>query len=414
MTATIKTTKKCIICGNTKLFLYLDLGKSPLANSYVKKSDLQKREVAFPLRVFYCNHCHLAQLTDVVDRKLLFDDYAYFSSTSPQLHQHFKDYANEVFSAFPVQAKQFTLEIASNDGILLKYFQKLGAKVLGVDPAKNIAKMAQKNGVDTLPVFFNSNVAQSILKKYGHAGVISANNVLAHTDDLRGIIKGVKKLLDLKGVFVFEVQYLGDLLQKNEFDNTYHEHICYFSLAPLMTLLEKHGLHIFDVKHVETQGGSLRVYAGHTPLLFPVNNSVKNLLLQEKKQGLYNITTYQNFGKRLQKTKNNFLEVLQDIKLQNKKIAGYGAAAKTTTLLAYCGIGKNIIDYIVDDSPHKQEKYMPGNHIPIVSSKELKKNTPDYVVLFAWNYADSIIKRESWLKEKGVKFIKPIPNVQII
>ena len=349
----------------------------------------------------------------MVDRKKLFLNYDYFSSASPQLKAHFSDYAKEVFNRFPEQAKKLTLEIASNDGILLKCFQQLGAKVLGVDPAKNIVQFAQKNGVETLPVFFNLKTAENILRKYGPAGIISANNVLAHTDDLHSMVGGVKKLLAENGVFVFEIQYLLDLLQKNEFDNTYHEHVCYFSLAPLCALLEKHGLKIFDVEHVSTQGGSLRVFAGHNPLLFPTSKSVGKFLLEEKNQGLYELKTYKNFGSKPRKIKKQLASLLKKLKKQNKKIVGYGAAAKATTLLAYSGISK-FINYIADDSPQKQGKYMPGNHVPIVSSETLKKDTPDYVVLFAWNYADSIIKRESWLKEKGVKFIKPVPEVQII
>jgi len=406
--------KQCLICNDSSLIKYLDLGETSLANSYLKKSELKKPEIIFPLKVYYCQNCHLAQLTDLVDRKILFENYAYFSSTSPQLHMHFKKYAAEVFSRFPRQAKRFTLEIASNDGILLKYFYKLGAKVLGVDPAKNIAKIAKKNGIKTLPVFFDDKVSEYILKRYGPAGIITANNVLAHTDNPHGIIKGVKKLLDTDGVFVFEVQYLADLLKKNEFDNTYHEHTCYFSLAPLKKLLEMWGLQIFDVQHVDTQGGSLRIYAGHTPLLFPLNNSVKQLSSQEKRQGLYTVKRYKKFGSAPIKIKKDLVGLLNNLKKSNKKIVGYGAAAKATTLTEYCGIGQQFIDYIVDDSPQKQGKYMPGTHIPIFSAQKLKENMPDYVLLFAWNYTDSIIKRESWLKENGVKFIKPIPDVKII
>ncbi len=408
------TKHSCLICGNARLIKYLDLGKSALANSYLKKRDLKTSELKVPLRVFYCPQCHLAQLVDRVDRKMLFEEYAYFSSTSPQLHAHFKQYAHEVYTNFPKQAKKLTVEIASNDGILLRYFKEWGAPILGIDPAKNVARAANKNEITTLPLFFSDRVAQRILKKYGTAGVITANNVLAHTDDLRGIIKGVKKLLDPNGVFVFEAQYLGDLIKKNEFDNTYHEHICYFSLAPLLTLLRSEGLDIFDVKHVDTQGGSLRVYAGHAPLLFPVDKSVQSILRAEKRNGLYDVNTYKKFGAQPLKIKSDLVTLLKKLKKQGKKIVGYGAAAKGNTLLQYCDIDATIIDYIVDNAPSKQETYTPGSHIPIVAPDVFKNDTPDYVLLLAWNYADSIMEKEAWIKKHGGAFIKPVPTVKII
>lgn len=410
----LKNNKKCIICKNPHLIKYLDLGKIALANSCLNKADLKRPELKFPLRVYYCTACHLAQLKDWVDRKMLFEDYAYFTGASQPLHEHFRKYAEQVYKKFPTQTKQFVLDIGSNDGILLKHFQKLGATVLGVDPAKNVARIARRNGIETKALFFNLNVAKNILKKYGHASIITANNILAHTNNLHGIIAGVKKLLSEKGIFIFEVQYLGDLIKKNEFDNTYHEHICYFSLFPLVKLLDIWGLQIFDVERVDTQGGSIRVFAGHKPLLFPVNKRVKKMQDFEEENGLHNLKTYRKFGTVPQKIKKKLLKLLIGLKKQNKKIVGYGAAAKGNTLLQYCGIGTEIIDYIADTTAFKQGKFTPGTHIPILPPEHIKKNLPDYVLILAWNYASSIMKNESWLKNKSVKFIVPIPKITII
>ena len=406
--------KSCLVCGSTKLTQYLNLGKTALANSYLAQSELKKAELRVPLRVYYCHGCHLAQLGDVVDRKLLFENYAYFSSTSPQLEEYFREYAQNVYRRFPTQTQKFTLEIASNDGVLLKYFRPLRVRILGVDPAKNIAKVARKNGIDTLAIFFNHEAAQDILKKYGSAGVIIANNVLAHTDTVHSIMAGVKLLLDPNGVFIFEVQYLPDLFRQKAFDNTYHEHLCYFSLAPLMRLLAAYNLQIFDIEQTPAQGGSIRVYASHTPLLLPVSSSVAELTQQEKAQGLYTLTTYKKFAHVPKKIKTDLVRLLKKLKKQGRTIVGYGASAKGNTLLQYCGIGPELIDYIVDTAPSKQSKYTPGTHIPIVAPEHLHKVTPDYILLLAWNYADSIMKKEAWLKTKGAQFIKPVPRVKII
>lgn len=410
----IQKKKNCLICANKRLVKYLDLGQSALANSYLRREDLNKLEPKFPLRVFYCRDCHLAQLTDWVDRKMLFEYYAYFTSSSLPLHEHFKKYAEEIYQRFPNQTKQFVLDIGSNDGFFLKFFKKLGVATLGVDPAKNIAETATRAGINTWPVFFDPEVAKNIARERGRAGIITANNILAHTDNLHGIIAGVKELLDPRGVFIFEVQYLADLIKKNEFDNTYHEHISYFLLSPLAKLLSRWGLQIFDVRRVDTQGGSIRVYAGHSPLVFPISNTVAEMLIREEKDGLYNIKAYKNFDAVPKTLKKNLLKLLTDLKKQNKKIIGYGAAAKGNTLLQHCQIGPEILDYVADTTPFKQGKFTPGTHIPIYSPERIREELPDYILILAWNYAHEIIESESWLQKQGVKFIVPIPNLTII
>ena len=407
-------TEHCLVCNHNRLHKFLDFGDNALANSYLRKSELNKPELKVPLRVYYCPKCHLVQLIDIVDRKLVFDDYAYFSSTSPQLVDHFEDFAEEIYERFPKQATELTIEIGSNDGVLLKHFQNLGARILGVDPARNIARIAQKNGIETLPVFFNEAVAEKIRKKYGMAGIITANNVLAHTDEIHSIIAGVKKLLAPDGIFVFEVQYIGDLIAKCAFDNIYHEHICYYSLAPLIKLLNKWGLKAFDIQFVDTHGGSLRIYAAHDSENFKIRRSITKLVRQEKRRGLYELETYKNFSIRPQTIRKDLVSLVKKLKKQNKTIAGYGASAKGTSLLQFCRIGPNVIDYIVDNAPSKQNKFTPGSHIPIYAPETLKARIPDYVLLLAWNYADSIMKNEDWLKQIGTKFIVPIPSVIVV
>ncbi len=414
MQSKIKNKKVCIVCGYKDLVKYLDLGESALANSYLKKADLKKKEPKFPLRVYYCKNCHLAQLADWVDRKVLFEYYAYLTGKSWPMHGHFREYAKDVNSRFPFQTKKLTIDIGSNDGFLLSCFKEMGGNILGVDPARNVARDANKLGIKTLPVFFDEDIAGKIFKKYGPAGIITANNVLAHTDNIHGIISGVKKLLDENGVFVFEVQYIAELIGKNEFDNTYHEHICYFSLAPITTLLGKWGLQAFDVAEVNTQGGSIRVYAGHAPLTFPINKSVKKLLAKEQKQGLHDVKTYKNFGTVPEKMKKDLVALLTRLKKQNKTIIGYGSAAKGNTMLQYCGIGPELLDYVVDTTPTKQGKFTPGTHIPIYPPEHIKKNKPDYILILAWNYADKIIEKEKALSKKGIKFIVPVPKIKII
>ena len=417
MTTVVIKNTSCMICGSKTLTKYLDLGESALANSYLNPVDVKKSnftEFKAPLEVYFCNYCHLAQLLHIVDRKLLFSEYAYFSSTSPQLLTHFDNYAEEVFSNFPDQARKLTFEIASNDGILLKPFKKRGARVLGIDPAKNIAEKANNDGIETLPEFFRSEIVPALVKKYGRAGVILANNVLAHTDVLPDIIRGISQFLDKKGVFVFEFQYLYDLLKKNEFDNTYHEHICYFSLAPIMLMLEKNGLEAFRIQHVDTQGGSLRVYAGLLPIAFKKDGSVDHFLNLERKEKLNEAETYHKFASMPPLVKEGLKTMLVDFSSKGKKVVGYGAPAKGNTLLQYAGVTKDEIRYIIDNAPSKQGKLTPGTHIPIVAPEVLKKDTPDYILILAWNYASSIIEREKWFSERGGKFIIPVPLPHIV
>lgn len=407
-------SKHCLICGSTKLSKYLSLGKAAPANSYLTKKDLKGKEFKAPLEVYFCHNCHLAQLLHIVDRGLLYNRYDYFSSTSPMLVKHFEEYADIVFKRFPKQAKKLVVDIGSNDGVLLKPFKKLGARVLGIDPAKNIARIANKTGIETIPAFFNKDLVSKIIKKYGKAGIITSNNTLAHTDILHDIFEGVKKLLNSNGVFVLEVQYVLDLLKHNEFDNTYHEHICFHGVTPLKYLLKMHGMEIIDVIHTNTHGGGIMVFASQSPSPFPIGKAVKKFLDMEKKFGLNKLSTYKKFAKRPPLVKKKLTKMLLNLKKEDKKIVAYGASAKATTLLQYCNIGPSVIDYITDNAPSKQGKFTPGTHIPIVKPEILKSKRPDYIVITAWNYADNIMEKEKWFKQVGGKFIIPIPEPKIV
>ncbi len=414
MTKPFGKSNKCLICGGKKLTKYLSLGKSALANSYLTKTQLKKPELKIPLEVYFCHNCNLAQLLHIVDRELIYNNYAYFSSTSPMLVKHFQEYAELVFNRYPKQAKRLVLDIGSNDGVLLKPFKKLGARVLGVDPAKNIAKVANDNGIETLANFFTKKLVKTLLKKYGKAGIITSNNTLAHTDILHEIVDGVNQMLDDDGVFIFEVQYLADLLKHNEFDNTYHEHICYHAITPLLYLLKMHSLKMIDVVHTDTHGGGIMVFASHLKSPLQVGKSVSRFMKNEKIMGLSTLKPYRNFAKRPPIVKEKLLKMLKKYKKEGKKIAGYGASAKCTTLLQYCGLGTKTIDYITDSAPSKQGKFTPGTHIPIVPPEKLKEDTPDVILITAWNYAKNIMEKEKWFKERGGKFIIPIPEPRII
>lgn len=409
-----RISNTCLICGSKKLTCYLSLGIQAPANSYLTKTQLNKKEFKAPLKVYFCNNCHLAQLLHIVNRSHIYNDYAYFSSTSPMLVKHFEDYAKEVFHRFPTQAKQMVVDIGSNDGVLLKPFKRLGARVLGIDPAKNIAQIANKQGIETIAEFFGKDKVAKLIEKYGKAGIITSNNTLAHTDALHDIFEGVKEFLDEKGVFVFEVQYLLDLLTHNEFDNTYHEHICFYAISPLEYLLKMHGMKIIDIIHTDTHGGGIMVFASHSRSSFSTGKAVDKFLGNEKRFGLDKLSTYKKFAKRPPIVKKQLTKMLLNLKKKGKKIIAYGASAKATTLLQYCNIGPNIIDYITDSAPSKQGKFTPGTHIPIVKPEILRSKTPDYIIITAWNYAANIMEKEKWFKEGGGKFIIPIPKPRIV
>jgi UDP-glucuronate decarboxylase len=404
----------CRICKSEKLTPVLSFGSTPLANSFLSENDLTKAEPFFPLEVNFCENCYLLQLAHVVSPDLLFKNYLYVSSTSKVFVEHFEAYAKDAYDQFKLNKKSLIVDIGSNDGILLKPFKELGVKVLGVDPALNIAKEATKKGLKTIPEYFTEKTARKISQTYGKADVVTANNVFAHTDDISGLIKGVKALLKEEGVFVVEFPYLGDMLQKNLFDLVYHEHLSYFSIAPLVTFFKNRQMKVFDVKMVSSHGGSARIFVAREGSKHKTSLLVKQILNEEKKLGLHEAKTFKEFANQIRENSSKLTSLLNEIKKEGKTIAGYGAPAKGNTLLNYFGIGKETLDYIVDDAPLKQGLYTPGTHIPIVSSEKLKLNPPDYLLILAWNFAEPIMKKLGDFSMGGGKFIIPVPEPEIV
>lgn len=410
MKGNVLKLNSCRLCKNKKLYKVLDLGKTALANSFLEKSQLKNKELFFPLGLNFCNKCGQLQLTHVVNPELMFRNYVWVSSTSHVTREHFKEYAEKTFKNLKMKKGDLVVEMGSNDGVLLKPFKKLGANVLGVDPARNVARRTTKEGITTIPEYFDSKIAEKIAKKYGKAKVVSGNNVFAHINDLDEIVKGVKILLSEDGVFVIEFPYLIDFVEKNLFDLMYHEHLSYLAVRPLDKFFKKHGMQIFDVVKTPVHGGSVRLYVQRKEGNYNLHKSVEKFINMEKNKKLHLLSTYRKYAKNIEKNKIKLIKILEDLKTQNKKIIAYGAPAKGNTLLAYFGIDTNILDYIIDDSPYKFNLYTPGTHIPIYSPNKLKSDNPDYIFMLAWNFADDLMKRLSSFKKKGGRFIVPVPE----
>lgn len=406
--------EQCRGCKGVSFARVLSLGAQPLANAFLRAEDLGKPELAFPLEVYFCRDCALVQLCDIVSPELLFKHYVYVSSTSPFFTAHFKSFAESAARRFHLTSRSLVVDIGSNDGILLKPFTELGIRVLGVDPAEKIAALATARGIETLPHFFTPEVARDIAARQGRAAIITATNVFAHVNDLDELVAGVRILLADDGVFIIEAPYLVDFLEKNLFDTVYHEHLSYFSVSSLKTLLERLGMKIIDVEKVESHGGSLRVFAEAQDVAYPVNDAVAHFIADEESRGLESIMVYEEFAKRVEQNKRELTALLKKIKTEGKTIAGYGAPAKGNTLLNYFGIGADMLDYIVDDSAWKQGLYTPGMHIPVVSAKKLSEVRPDYILILAWNFAPSLMQRMQWFSQAGGKFIIPVPTPRII
>lgn len=399
----------CRICGGADLTEILDLGEMPPANAFLKEADFE-REESFPLVVRFCGNCKSLQLGHTVSPALLFKDYRYATSASRPLVEHFHALAEEIAENHIESPADLVLEIGSNDGSLLSRI-KDRCRVLGVDPAEDLAKIALKNGVLTRTDFFTEELAQGVKSELGEAKVIVANNVIAHIDDSRGVFSAVKELLSPGGRFIFEVHWVGNLVAGGGFDQIYHEHIYYYSLQALKFLTDSLGLVINDVKLVPIHGESMRVYVGKSG---QSSEAVRELLGREIEMGLTDKETYLNFSKRIESNKEELKELLGNLKKEGKRICGYGAPGKGNTLLNYFDIGPETLDYITDTTPAKQGIYTPGSHIPVVSPEVLKINRPAYLLLLAWNYAEAILEKEKELRQKGVKFIIPVPEVRVV
>lgn len=407
----VRARKDCRLCGSMDLIEIFSFGETPLANAYLSPAELDQPEIFAPLVVQACRACKFVQLRDVVDPKILFSHYLYASGTSPVFVAHFADYAKTVTKRFVLSSDSLVVDVGSNDGILLSQFKKEGTQILGIDPAQNIAEEATRRGIPTVAKFFTSETAREIAATHGKADVITANNVFAHTDNMKGFVKAVKILLAPEGVFIFEVQYLKDLVEQNLFDMVYHEHLCYHHLTPLVPFFERMGLQLFDVEHVPTHGGSLRAYVGWEGT-HPISPCVAKMLKEES--ALNEVETYNAFAERIAESGKKLRTLLADLQSKSKRIVGYGAPAKATTLCYAFGIDGSVLEYIVDDAPMKQGLHLPGTHIPIKPSSALYENKPDYCLILAWNFADSIVKNNQQFVKNGGIFINPVPEPRVL
>lgn len=402
--------KECRICGNRRLTPVLDFGVQPPANGFLRKSEIRRKEPRFPLAAQFCQECSLLSLRHVVNPRLLFRGYRYQTGASAPLVAHFEEETEMIAWRFIRSKNDLVVEFGSNDGALLAVLKEK-CRVLGVDPAKNLALLAWRKGVPTISAFFGEKTARHIQEKYGKAKVIIANNVFAHIDDVHDAMRGVSALLAPDGVFISESHWVGNLIGEGGFDQLYHEHLSYYSLHALAELARMHGLVVTNAELFPIHGASIRVSMrkkGHPDM------TVCRLLAREKKLGLTKISVFHKFARKAEETRIRLRRLIRGLTRAGKRVAGYGAPAKGNTLLNYCGLGAREIAFITDTTSSKQGLYTPGMHIPVVSSERLRRNPPDYLLLLAWNYADTILQKEKTLRAKGVKFIIPALKVRVV
>ena len=413
-TEALTQAASCRFCGESLRHTFLDLGMSPLANSYLKPDQLNHMEPFYPLRVHVCERCFLVQLQEFESPERIFGDYAYFSSYSDSWLRHAKTYTDLVVERFGLNRESQVVEIASNDGYLLQHFVLRGIPVLGIEPAANVAKAAIEKGITTLVKFFGEQTARQLVAEGIRADLVVGNNVLAHVPRLNDFVKGLKILLKPGGVLTMEFPHLLRLLAESQFDTIYHEHFSYFSLLTVERVFAVHGLAIFDVGELPTHGGSLRIYACHNmDTSQPRSRRVLDLGASEESAGLTCMETYLAYAEKVKEVKRKLLEFLIAAKRADKSIAGYGAPAKGNTLLNYCGIRSDFIDYTVDRSPHKQGLFLPGSHIPICHPDKVRETRPDYLLILPWNLKDEIMEEMAHIREWGGQFVVPIPQVRV-
>tara|TARA_B100001989_G_C24543225_1_gene468933 strand:- start:1783 stop:3012 length:1230 start_codon:yes stop_codon:yes gene_type:complete len=407
----------CRYCNNKLNNLVADLHYSPPSNRYLTSEQLSKPEVYYPLRVQVCDSCWLVQTEDYVKSKTdgLFDEnYAYFSSTSSSFLEHAKKYCEKMISRFGLDSESLVIEIASNDGYLLKNFIGTEIKAIGIEPTKSTAEAAEKIGINVINEFFGVDLADKLLTDGIKSDLIIGNNVYAHIPDINDFTLGMKLLLKDEGVITLEMPHVLELLKHSQFDTIYHEHFSYHSLYTIQKIFKKHGLRVFDVEALITHGGSLRVYGCLENASHKEKSSVSDLLVEEKNSGLQTLDTYSNFQSTIDNIKTNVLDFLINKKKEGKTVVAYGAAAKGNTLLNYCGIKSDLIRAVFDAAESKQGKFLPGSHIPILNPKEIKTYNPDYVIILPWNIADEVIQQNKELYDNGVKFLIAVPELKIL
>tara|TARA_X000001036_G_C20657538_1_gene797606 strand:- start:921 stop:2135 length:1215 start_codon:yes stop_codon:yes gene_type:complete len=401
---------KCRFCKNNLNDVFVDLINSPASNSYLTKEQLNEPEAFYPLKIFVCSSCKLVQIDEYKKSDDIFDeDYAYFSSYSSSWLDHAKTYVDSMTKRLSLDKNSKVTEIASNDGYLLQYFKEKNIPCLGVEPTSNTAKAAKEKGIDVVQDFFGSSVAKKIEK----SDLILGKNVLAHVPDINDFVNGLKIALKTDGTITMEFPHLLNLIKENQFDTIYHEHFSYLSFYSVKQIFENQDLKLYDVEKFNTHGGSIRIYATHIESDIKISENVDNLLKEEKAFGLFDMDIYQGFQEKADKVKNDLLDFLLTAKKKNKKVIAYGAAAKGVTLLNYAGVKNDLVEFVVDKSPHKQNKYLPASHIPIISECNVKDFKPDYVLILPWNLKNEIMEQLSYIKEWGGKFVVAVPDLKI-
>jgi hypothetical protein len=405
------TETTCRSCGGANLQTVLTLGRTPLANSLLTEAELAAPEPTYPLDLVFCPDCTLVQITETVPPEVLFRDYLYFSSFSDTMLAHAERLTGRLVAERHLGGDSLAVEIASNDGYLLQYYRRAGIPVLGIEPARNIARVAEERGVPTIAEFFNAAVATRLAAAGRRADVMHANNVLAHVADLNGVVEGIGILLNEEGVVVIETPYVKDMIDQGEFDTIYHEHLCYYSLTALDRLFRRHGLTVVDVEQLPIHGGSLRVFVAKAG---PPSPRVTRLLAEEVAWGVGSREFYTGFGEKVGQLRQELRSLLAELKGRGKRIAVYGASAKGSTLLNYFGIGLETLDFVADRSTAKQGRYTPGTHLPIAAPERLLAEMPDYVLLLTWNFADEILAQQAAYRARGGTFIIPIPELRLV
>jgi hypothetical protein len=411
----LKNNSSCRFCNHLLEHTFVDLGMSPLCESFLLRDQLNEMEPFYPLKVYVCSNCFLVQLQEYVSPEEIFTEYAYFSSFSDSWLQHARNYTELMTERFKLDSKAQVIELASNDGYLLQYFVEKGIPALGIEPAKNVAKVAIEKGIPTITDFFGVKLARKMSQEGKKADLLLGNNVLAQVPDINDFVAGMKIVLKPRGVITIEFPHLMRLIEGNQFDTIYHEHFSYFSFIAAEKIFAGHGITLFDVEELKTHGGSIRVYGRHAEdVSKPLTGRALELKERELRTGYGRMETYATFAKKVEETKRRLLQILVEVKNQGKKIVGYGAPGKGNTLLNYCGIRSDFLDYTVDRNPYKHGRFTPGTHIEIFPPDRIKQDRPDYLFILPWNLKDEIIRQMAFIREWGGKFIVPIPEAAIL